>query len=217
MQETHLFPWTWECLTHYVSSMYRRDGVIRQIMPALDISFEGGQHRNRGLCSVPRAYKWIEFSNGMFGGWKDFQLRALTRKKGDEKWEEVASGPSGETIAKAIERTIFSLAQTPPDDIGEGSNLVHVLIDDNEKDNVEDSCNLEYPKNGNELCVVLDDREGDIPENLEEEAQGILHVTTIATMAGSESQYLPDAYKPLYQDKSLRNPTYEKFRERRQD
>jgi hypothetical protein len=195
-------------------------------MPALDVSFEGGQHRNRGLCSVPRAYKWIEFSNGMFGNWKDFQIRAFKRKQpqqqggensgndddNESSWEEIATGPSRETIAKTIERMIFGLAQSAPDDFREGSNLVHVLMDYEEDEDI----NLEYPKSGYELCVVLDDRQEDIPANkLEEEAQGILHVLATATMAGSESGYLPDVYKPLYEDKSLRNPIYEKFRERR--
>lgn len=199
-----------------------RDGAIRQIMPAVDCSYDGGIHRNRGLCSVPRAYKWIEFSNGMFGDWKHFQLRAFKRKlpeseeAAEEKWLEMASVPSGNMISKAIERTIFSLAQSAPDELGEGSHVIHSLIDLDD----EEESSLEYPKTGNELCIVLEDQleEDDVLDRHPAGAcPGALHVAASAAMAGSESDYLPDAYKPLYQDETLRNPIYEQFRERRKE
>ena len=47
-----------------------------------------------------------------------------------------------------------------------------------------------------------------------EEAPGALQVVITAIVAGSESEYLPDAYKPLYSDDSLRNQIYAKFKQR---
>ena len=197
--------------------------MIRHIMPAVDISYEGGVHRNRGLCSVPRAYKWIEFSNGMFGDWKSFQIRAFKRKmtseesNDDEKWVELASVSSGDSIAKTIEQTIFSMAQSAPDELGEGSHMIHSLID-LDVDDAEEAC-VEYPRNGHEFSIVLEDQLEEGGDSLDVNpalvSPGALLVATSATMAGSESQYLPDVYRPLFEDKSLRNPTYEEFRDRR--
>ena len=160
----------------------------------------------------------------MFGEWKNFSLKALKRKRIQESgedvgygdWELMAAGPSGEAIAIAIERTIMSMAQSAPADLGEGSHLVHVLLDYDED---RHAVGLEYPQTGHELCVIMDDRsEMELPADhrWQDDSQGILHVMTSATMAGSESQYLPDVYKPLFHDKSLRNPVYEKFRKRRE-
>jgi len=196
-------------------------------MPALDVCYEGGQHRNRGLCSVPRAFRWIGFNNEMLVGreLQDLQIRAFLRRKqsksgqvnsndgddgDDEEWTELAPTLSGERVANAIERTIFALAESAPDDLGDGSNLIHALVETDD----DDSVRLEYPGNGHELCIVMDDNNFSHPG--EDDVKGKLQVSISAAMAGSESQYLPDAYKPLYKDMSLRNPRYEKFRERRQ-
>ena len=76
----------------------------------------------------------------------------------------------------------------------------------------------------------------------EQEASGILDVVVSSTMAGSgkfrpllnnisavcaklepnmfsfaESEFLPDAYQQLFDDTSLRNPRYEKYKQRQQE
>ena len=96
------------------------------------------------------------------------------------------------------------------------------------------TAHFDSPKTGYELCVVLQERrrrdadativmDSSFPRRSptsstpyqQPDVYGILHVGVSATMAGSESDYLPEAYRPLYEDLSLRNPTYEQFRERR--
>ncbi len=191
--------------------MSRRGGRIRHVMPALDASFAGGQHRNRGLCSVPRAFKWIDFSSEFLSDLEHFELKAFKRKRKGDHWTRIALVPSGEIISRSVEHVILSLAQSAPDHLGEGSHLIHSIIDFG---NGIDWCTLKYPGGRNELCITLDNRK-DIP-NLEQDGRGILHVTMTATMAGSESPYLPEVYKALFEDKALRNPAYETFREKRE-
>jgi len=45
---------------------------------------------------------------------------------------------------------------------------------------------------------------------------GILQVTVATTMSGSESEYLPDVYRPLFDDPKLKNPLYGNYKDRRQ-
>jgi hypothetical protein len=240
-------------------------------------------HRNRGLCSVPRAYQWIDYSHGVAFWLQTLELRAWKHKlvppsknnnddtssssssrqqerpgsagmddqeeEEEEEWMEVASLTSGATIVQAIERVQYALANDPPPELGDGSHILHVLLDDIATPQGETptsttttasdtptttTTQFDSPKTGFELCVVLQERREDdngddgatIPQSprtprrvvvpyQQPNVHGILHVSVSATMAGSESDYLPDVYRPLYDDLSLRNPTYEQFRERR--
>ena len=187
-----------------------RSGTIRHVMPSLDITYGNGLHRNRGLCSVPLAYTWVDFGfiNSM-GNYNRYQLRVSSKKRGDsnddgddEKWDELSSLPGG-VISKAIERAIVCLAEAESDDLGSGSHIIHVALDDSKV--------IEMPKSKNDLQVTIVEI-GD--EDEEDVDVGILEVAIITTMSGSESEYLPDAYKPLYADESLRNPLYAKFKKR---
>jgi len=174
----------------------------------LDISYGGGLHRNRGLCSVPLAHNWVDF--GYFlGDYNRFELRVSTKKRGgsenddEHKWNQIYSLP-GDVISTAIERVIVSLAEVDSDDLGTGSHIINVALDDAKV--------LEMPKPKNDLQVTLleigDEGEKDVDI-------GKLEVAIVTTMSGSESEYLPDVYKPLYNDESLRNPLYAKFKERK--
>lgn len=196
----------------------RREGRIRHIMPALDASFEGGRHRNRGLCSVPRAFKWIEFSSDFIRDWGQFQLKAFERKQTGDSWTQIAAISEGDIVSSTVEHAILCLAESAPDELGEGSHIIHTLIDIGRASATasasgNQSCCLHYPTNGKELCIILDDQDQDDIPNLEQDACGILYVKTAATMAGLESPYLPDVYKPLFEDDTLRNTAYDKFQE----
>mmetsp|Transcript_3988 Transcript_3988/g.10440 ORF Transcript_3988/g.10440 Transcript_3988/m.10440 type:complete len:324 (+) Transcript_3988:93-1064(+) len=189
-----------------------RSGQIRHVMPSLDIYYSEGLHRNRGLCSVPLAYNWVDFGfiNSM-GDNSRYELRIASKKRVDEsqenneeKWNQIYSLP-GNVMTPAIERAIVCLAEADSDDLGSGSHIIHVALDE--------ATEFEIPKTRNDLQATLvevgDDGEEDVDV-------GILEVAIVATMSGSESEYLPDAYKPLFADESLRNPLYAKFQKRKQ-
>lgn len=182
-----------------------RSGQIRHVMPSLDISYGNGLHRNRGLCSVPLAHTWVDFGfiNSM-GDNNRYEFRAASKKRTDEKWNQIFSLP-GNLITIAIERAIVCLAEVDSDDLGNGSHIIHVALDGSKI--------LEVPKSKNDLQATLveigDEGEEDIDV-------GILEVAIVTTMSGSESEYLPDAYKPLYADESLRNPLYANFKKQKE-
>jgi hypothetical protein len=237
-------------------------------MPGVDVAYRHNlnnhdpttlSHRNRGLCSVPRAYQWIDYSHGVAFWLQTLELKAWKHKlvppsknnnhddvpgsagmddqeeeEEEEEWMEVASLTSGATIVQAIERVQYALANDPPPELGDGSHILHVLLEDSatttSSTSTPTTTQFDSPKTGFELCVVLqeqrEDDNGDDGATISQPRRmvvpyqqpnvyGILHVSVSATMAGSESDYLPDVYRPLYDDLSLRNPTYEQFRERR--
>jgi hypothetical protein len=200
-----------KCLTICFSSTIHRcrsrGGVIRHVMPAVDLSFDGGLHRNRGMRSVPRAHSWIDFTNSL-DEWDNYEMVLATKKTSEESWEKVSTSSSG-VLSKAIERAMVCLAETSLAELGEGSHLVNVLLEctDDEKGVVE------CPKTGFEMRLTMDDDELAAAE----EAPGALQVVIAATIAGSESEFLPDAYKPLYSDESLRNQIYAKFKQRQDE
>lgn len=178
-------------------------------MPAVDVSLDGGLHRNRGMCSVPRAHAWIDFTNSL-DEWDKYRIVLAKKKNGEETWTDICSSSSSGKISSAIERVMVCLAESAPDEIGEGSHFVNVLLGSLDDESEVAEC----PKIGSELRVIMDD---DDFLGGPDEAPGILQVAITATVAGSESEYLPQAYEPLYYDESLRNPLYAKFKERRKD
>jgi hypothetical protein len=189
-----------------------RSGQIRHVMPSLDISYENGLHRNRGLCSVPLAYSWVDFGFlSSLNGYNRYELRVASKKRvgsedddDEKKWDRISSLP-GDVMTAAIERAIVCLAEVDSDDLGNGSHIIHVAL--------HDSKVFEVPKAKNDLQATLVEI-GD--EGEEDDDIGILEVAIATTMAGSESEYLPEVYKPLYANESYRNPLYAKFQERKE-
>jgi hypothetical protein len=170
--------------------LHVRDGVIRHILPALDLSMNGGCHRNRGLCSVPRAHMWMDFHPA---SWQHCQLVASLRKHGDDEWETVCSTP-----IRAIEDAVQQIVQVSDAVLGDGSHIIHIPLE----------TPFEGVKTGTEIRIQI------IEEN---EALASLQVSVSQTEAGSESMYLPDAYKPLFEDESLRRPAYMEMLKRRKN
>jgi hypothetical protein len=220
-----------------------RNGSIRHVFPALDISYGNHQHRNRGMCSVPRAYTWVDFGfvNSM-GDYNRYELRVSSKKnkgkssnneddnenenenenndesKAEEKWEQLLSSSSisdTEIMSKAIERAVICLAENDSsiNDL-DGSHIFHVILNDDEND----ATTVEIPKSNHELKVTMVEKWGNSNkienESVDEVEVGILQVNVMTTMSGSESDYLPDVYKPLYNDESLRNPLYKNYKKR---
>lgn len=188
-----------------------RSGVIRHVLPALDISYGNGLHRNRGLCSVPLAYNWVDFGFlASLGDYNRYRLKlSSTERQGDNQqggekiWDEISSLP-GNAIKKAIERAIICLAEEHSDELGSGSHIIHVALEDAEV------FQMPKPKNSVRVAMVETGDEGE-----EDVEVGILEVAIANTMAGSESEYLPEAYKPLFSDESLRNPLFAKFKKKK--
>jgi hypothetical protein len=83
-----------------------------------------------------------------------------------------------------------------------------VLLNDNDED--DDTVLVECPTTGSELRVTFEQKFGDT-------APGILQVAISASMAGSESEFMPVAYKPLFQDETLRREAYTEYKERLQN
>lgn len=184
-----------------------RSGVIRHVMPALDVSYDGS-HRNRGMCSVPRAHTWMDFSTMFSDDWEHFEMQLSSRKQAEgEKWETLAFS-TVDALGKAVERATMCLAESAPDEMGEGSHILHVVL--------EDSKVVETPKSSHDLRVTLTE-DAFADDSGEGGKAGILQVAVAATMAGSDSQYLPEVYKSLYNDETLRNPRFAKFKERKEE
>ncbi|OEU23620.1 hypothetical protein FRACYDRAFT_267567 [Fragilariopsis cylindrus CCMP1102] len=199
-----------------------RNGSIRHVFPALDISYDGNQHRNRGMCSVPRAlYMGKSNSDNEDENENDNDDENDDEGKAEtEKWEQLLSSSSisdTEIMSKAIERAVICLAENDSsiNDL-DGSHIFHVILNDNDNDN--DATTVEIPKSNHELKVTMVEKWGNSNkienESVDEVEVGILQVNVMTTMSGSESDYLPDVYKPLYNDESLRNPLYKNYKKR---
>jgi hypothetical protein len=192
-----------------------RDGTIRHILPAVDTALESTKdhiiYRNRGMCSVPRAHTWMEFTLAEDLSQYSLYLERRRKNDGDEEeqnWELLQSS-SKHAVSKAMKQAIHSLAESPPSELGEGSHILHVVLDDQE-DWFDDGNDW---TTGQELRVSLVNNMDD-PEN---QPSGLLEVLLMATMAGSESEYLPEAYQPLFNDPSLRRKSYKEFQERHKE
>ena len=186
-------------------SFKRREGTIRHVMPAIDLSYEGGAHRNRGMCSVPRAHSWIDFSLSL-DEWDNYKIILFAKdRKDDKSWENLKVSSKGE-IPRAIERAIVCLSEDAPDAMGTGSHILHVILNDQAKSKSQ----LDCPRHA--LRATMDHEEE--VSSAAEEASGVLDVVVSSTMAGLESEFLPDAYRPLFHDTALQNPLYAKYKKR---
>ena len=178
--------------------LHVRDGTIRHVLPALDLTLDN-QHRNRGLCTVPRAYQWMDFASlALGGGLQVCRIVLQSRNKDETTWSTLALLDS---IHESINRAVDALCQDPPAELGRGSCLINVLCDG--------AIPQDLPKAGSDMRALLIEEDGTI--------MGALEVKIAATAAGSESEYLPDAYKPLFEDESLRRPAYVEMKRRMED
>lgn len=149
---------------------FSRDGIIRHVMPAVDLSYDGGAHRNRGMCSVPRAHSWIDFALSL-DEWENYNIVVSAKdSKEDKSWKNLGVSSKGE-ISRAIERATIFLSGDAPDRIGSGSHILHVILNDETSDPTQ----LECPRYA--LRATMDDEE--------EYASGVLDVVVSSIMAGS--------------------------------
>jgi hypothetical protein len=190
--------------------LHVRHGVIRHVLPALNLFYNADNnhhHRNRGLCTVPRAHQWMDFGAYLAGFGKQ-SLRLQTRRKNndddDEEWQTMLQL---ESIADTVNKAITALAEEPPTALGDGCCIVHVVW-------AESTDRIECPTtSGSEIRLLLSENDDDDDDTV----VGTLHVRVETTAAGSESEYLPDAYKPLFGDVSFRRAAYTEAKRRLQE
>ena len=163
-------------------------------------------------------------------------------EEGVEEWTTILQTEStGKDIADAIERVTVALAdENVPTELGDGSHIVNIILtgEDTMADGGVGDVFVEIPKAGHELrvsMVAVEDRSSknsisdigvsqkmiETPDDrkVREQCREVarLQVQISSTMPGSESQYLPEVYRDLYNDPLLRNPLYDKFKSRKEE
>lgn len=184
--------------------LHVRNGQLRHLFPALDVFFghESGVHRNRGLNTVPRANTWLSIHD--ITALSSFYLEMSSRdlKRGEQQWTLISSS---RPIKEALEFAIYSLAESPPNELGSGSHIIHVLLSDQQI--------VLCPKVGNEILATLQaPRKQDGDHSI-----GTLNVKVSATQAGSKSNFLPKEYKKLYDNQDYQRAEYFEFRQRQEN
>lgn len=186
--------------------LHLHDGQIRHAFPTIDLFFGDGDHRNRGLNTVPRAHTWLSMANkdSTSGDvvllMSSFQMMMATRdfKKGETKWTvHVNSIP----IKELLETAIYALADDPPSALGQGSQFLHVPLHEV----------LECPKVGQEVRVELHGTQK------MEHNTGLLQIRVQAAAAGSKSEHLPKAYEPLFQNTKYQRKEYFAFQKKQEN
>ena len=178
--------------------LHVRDGTIRHVLPAVDLTLNN-QHRNRGLCSVPLAYQWMDFGSlALAGGLEACKLVLQSRDDTESTWNTLEVVDS---IKETIDLAVSSLVDDPPVELGEGSSIIHVLF--NKKNDAYDHT---VPKIGSDLRATLLEEDGTM--------MAAMQVTVAKTAAGSDSEYLPMAYEPLFHDETLRRPAFTEMKRR---
>jgi len=159
--------------------MHVRAGSLRHVFPAVDLDVDG--YRNRGLKTVPRAHQWLTFGAALP---TELKLYAGGR-----------SYSATDTLGRVVE----ALATDAPDELGQGSHVIHAIVD-----NAPPLPPLLTSTEEQEarLVVYLADALFDPRDASEVERAGVLNVLVLETAAGSASEYIPAAYTGLFAGRS---------------
>ncbi|KAL3935756.1 MAG: hypothetical protein SGBAC_008786 [Bacillariaceae sp.] len=185
--------------------LHIRNGQIQHVFPTLDLFYGDGDHRNRGLNTVPRAHTWLSLTGkenssvDVISLMSSFQMMMATRdyKKGETQWTvQVNSIP----IKEALETAIYALVEDPPSTLGQGSHFLHVPLHQV----------LDCPKVAQEVRLELHG-----PQKMEH-STGILQVKVHATQAGSKSEHLPKVYESLFQNPKYQRKEYVAFQKKKE-
>ena len=109
--------------------LHVRDGTIRHVLPAVDLTLDNNnQHRNRGLCSVPRAYQWMDFASLALGGGLDVcKIVLQSRAKEEATWSTIDLLES--VVHESVNRAVDALCDNPPAELAQGSCIINVLCE----------------------------------------------------------------------------------------
>ena len=203
-------PVSFHCLWHPVDlrlpqlqiavALHVRDGVPRHVLPALDLTLGVSAYRNRGLNSVPRAWRWMDVTAYLSGSREcTLELQTGSADDGDEvRWESIAKLTS---VKDSIDFAFQALADDPPSELGSGSSVVHIVMNNGEQ--------LAMPKPGNQLKLVMVEDGDDVT--------GSLDVEIVPTLAGSKSEYMPESYAGLFGDEECLSPAYIEFQNKKKN
>jgi hypothetical protein len=160
------------------------------------------------LNTVSRAHTWISVANNKNSGVVDemsllssFHLELSTRnfKMNETQWTVIDTSTQ---IKEALEKAIHALVGSPPSELGEGSQFVHVLLP---RKHI-----IPCPKVGHEIRATLQG-----PTKVEH-STAILIVRISAASAGSKSEHLPSLYEALYQNPKYQRSEYVEFQKRQE-
>lgn len=182
-------------------AIHCRNGVPRHLLPAIDVSYIDRDHRhpNRGLHTSPRAWQWFDFTSYVAGSRKcRLELRTFDAlSEGGEEDDSYHELQTLHGIDKMVDKVLQALSDEPPTEVGDGSVIVQVVA--------ATTLSFDLPKQNQILSAALIEDDNSII--------GSLDVMVQTTLAGSQSEYLPDVYKTLFED-DLR-PEYKEFQERK--
>lgn len=195
-------------------SCVAKDGQIRYLMPALDLSVQAGGKLwwNRGMNSIPLAARWMDvnavniaslnlvgFAQGGYESAKvSMQIEGEDKPKDDPgTWVKMFQCPANEAMLELVE----TLAGPAGSVIGSGFHVVHIPLKSHSL--------LEAPETGSRMRVFLTDAsfERSQPQTIEYSAEfefdsgegySELDILVRAAASGSKSEYLPKVYKELY-------------------
>jgi hypothetical protein len=178
-------------------AMHCRNGVPRHLMPAIDVAYGADRrHRNRGVHTSPRAWTWFDFNSYVAGTRKcRLELRTLDPALPGRKPVTLQTFDGVDSL---VDSMLLALSDNPPEEVGTGSVIVQATT-------TGFPASFALPRHNQVLSAVL------VEDN--ESLIGSLDVLIEAVSAGSRSEYLPDAYRPLFQDEI--RPEYDQFQERK--
>ncbi|CAJ1969724.1 unnamed protein product [Cylindrotheca closterium] len=185
--------------------LHIRNGQIQHLFPTMDLFYGDGDHRNRGLNTVPRAHTWLSISSKEIASvdvvslLSSFQMTMATRnfKKGETQWTIQVNSIA---VKEALETAIYALAEDPPSIFGQGSHFLHVPLNEV----------LDCPKVGQEVRIELHG-----PQKMEH-STGVLQIKVQATQAGSKSEHIPKVYEPLFQNPKYQRKEYFAFQKKKE-
>lgn len=181
-------------------AIHCRDGVPRHLLPAVDISYgEECRHKNRGLHTSPRAWQWFDF-NSYVAGTRNCRLELRTIDLSTTAEAAVDNCEKLQTfygVEKLVDSLLEALSDEPPSEFSDGSVIIQVTA------TTADSFELPKQKRILSAALLEDD----------DKLMGSLDVMVLPVAAGSQSKYLPDVYRPLFQSEV--RPEYKKFQQRK--
>lgn len=199
---------TIEILFQSGSPAYASGGLEVRVPPKS--SADGIEWKNHGLNSQPLARQWTAFNFVVEPNFRveSFIGRRVEEGSAEPEWEEISAGEASEQMRKALETLgIFLSGIDDTSPLATGFHIVSIPTEVEWTDLPELT---EDPKSDDGkmetyALIALGTAEPDSKELLTMEsdlvamtASSILAVQVSQTEPGGESEYLPEAYKPLY-------------------
>jgi hypothetical protein len=200
------------------------NGSPRYLMPSMVLTLEtpGQVWRNRGLCSLPRARCWVDAfapfalsvdalklaSFGQFAA----DVRFLEDQDGSAAWQPLDAGEA-RSMMRPVESALYSIAPTydlfqqrvlkdfdNPQfaEVRTGYHFVDIPLVNVPPIRLPTSRRIrQFLTDFDEPRRLL---ELEDPTALDSEPCGETFINVVKVSAGGESPYLPDVYRPLYEE-----------------